>query len=39
MLASFVNFIFLTIAAKPPDREHHFGHGKAEHLASLIRSV
>src|ERR1043166_8756720 len=37
MLASFANFIFLTIAAKPPDADHHFGHGKAEHLAALLQ--
>src|SRR5258707_1320305 len=29
MLASFANFLFLTIAAKPPDACHHFGHCKA----------
>jgi ferrous-iron efflux pump FieF len=39
MLASFVNFVFLTVAAKPPDKEHQFGHGKAEHLASLLQGV
>ncbi|HEX3107669.1 MAG TPA: cation diffusion facilitator family transporter, partial [Thermoanaerobaculia bacterium] len=39
MLASFANFIFLTIAAKPPDEGHHFGHGKAEHLAALLQGT
>jgi ferrous-iron efflux pump FieF len=39
MLASFANFIFLTIAAKPPDADHHFGHGKAEHLAALLQGA
>jgi ferrous-iron efflux pump FieF len=39
MLASFANFIFLTIAAKPPDADHHFGHGKAEHLAALLQGT
>lgn len=39
MLASFANFVFLTIAAKPPDKEHQFGHGKAEHLATLMQGV
>jgi ferrous-iron efflux pump FieF len=38
-LASFANFIFLTIAAKPPDEDHQFGHGKAEHLAALLQGV
>jgi len=39
MLASFANFVFLTIAAKPPDEDHPFGHGKAEHLAALMQGV
>jgi ferrous-iron efflux pump FieF len=39
MLASFANFVFLTIAAKPADADHHFGHGKAEHLASLLQGA
>ena len=38
-LASFANFVFLTIASKPPDEEHPFGHGKAEHLAALLQGV
>ena len=38
-LASFANFIFLTIAAKPPDDDHQFGHGKAEHLAALLQGA
>ncbi len=38
-IASFANFIFLTVAAKPPDDDHHFGHGKAEHLAALLQGV
>ena len=37
--ASFVNFVFLTIAAKPPDEGHPFGHGKAEHLAALTQGA
>lgn len=38
-LASFVNFLFIRIAEKPPDEDHPFGHGKAEHLASLFQGV
>jgi len=38
-LASFANFVFLLIAAKPPDEDHHFGHGKAEHLAALLQGA
>lgn len=39
MLASFANFVFLRLAAKPPDEGHPFGHGKAEHLASMLQGV
>jgi ferrous-iron efflux pump FieF len=38
-LASFANFLFLTVAAKPPDADHPFGHGKAEHLAALLQGA
>jgi cation diffusion facilitator family transporter len=27
------------VAVRPPDREHHYGHGKAEHLAALGESA
>jgi cation diffusion facilitator family transporter len=27
------------VAIRPPDREHHYGHGKAEHLAALGESA
>ena len=39
MLASFANFVFLTVAAKPPDEDHQFGHGKAEHLAAMLQGA
>ena len=39
MLASFANFLFITLAAKPPDESHQFGHGKAEHLAMMLQGV
>lgn len=38
-LASFVNFVLLTVAAKPPDEDHPFGHGKAENLAAMFQGV
>jgi cation diffusion facilitator family transporter len=37
--ASFANFLFLTVAAKPPDEDHQFGHGKAENLAMLLQGA
>lgn len=39
VLASFANFVFLTIAAKPADEGHPFGHGKAEHLSALLQGM
>lgn len=39
VLASFANYVFLTVAAKPADDDHPFGHGKAEHLAALLQGV
>ena len=33
--ASLANLIAVRQALVPPDREHRFGHGKAEPLASL----
>src|SRR5260370_32085880 len=39
MLASFANFIFLTVAARPPDEDQPFGHGKAEHLATPLHGA
>jgi ferrous-iron efflux pump FieF len=38
-LASFANFLFLTVAAKPADEDHQFGHGKAEHLAAMLQGA
>lgn len=38
-LASFANFLFLTVAAQPPDEGHQFGHGKAEHLAAMLQGL
>jgi ferrous-iron efflux pump FieF len=37
--ASFVNLIAVRQATMPPDREHRFGHGKAEPLAVLGQSA
>ena len=37
--ASTVNFFAIRHAATPADREHRFGHGKAEPLAAATRGV
>jgi cation diffusion facilitator family transporter len=37
LLASLATFFAVRYAASPPDREHRFGHGKAEAFASLFQ--
>ena len=34
LVAAIVALAMLTLAASPPDDEHHFGHGKAEYFSS-----
>lgn len=36
IVGSFVILFGVRIAAKPPDEEHPYGHGKAENIASII---
>src|SRR3954447_3813039 len=35
LVAALLTFLALRVAIRPPDREHPYGHGKAEHLAAL----
>lgn len=37
--ASIINLIAVSIALKPADEDHHYGHGKAEQLAALAQSA
>lgn len=39
VMASGVNFVAIRYALQPPDKEHRFGHGKAEDLATLAQST
>lgn len=39
LLAACVAFWALSLAAKPPDAEHPFGHGKAEYFSSGLESA
>ena len=34
-LANIIGIVGIAVAARPPDREHHFGHGRYETLASM----
>ncbi len=38
LIASLATFFAVRYAAAPPDREHRFGHGKAEAFASLVQA-
>lgn len=39
LFASGINFFLIRYALKPADKEHRFGHGKAESLAALAQSA
>jgi cation diffusion facilitator family transporter len=39
LAAGIVAFAMLTIAARPPDKEHPFGHDKAEYFSSFIEGA
>lgn len=39
VMASTINFIAVRYALQPPDKEHRFGHGKAEDLATLAQTT
>src|SRR3954454_4249130 len=35
LVAALLTLFAVRVAVRPPDREHQYGHGKAEHLAAL----
>ena len=39
IISSTINFIALQYALQPPDKEHRFGHNKAEDLATLLQAL
>ncbi len=39
IVAAIVTLIALVIASKPPDREHAYGHSKAEYLSSGVEGI
>lgn len=38
IIASLINFVAVRAAARPPDEDHAYGHGKAESLAGLAQA-
>lgn len=39
LVAALATLIAVTIAARPPDRDHRFGHGKAEALSAMFQVI
>jgi cation diffusion facilitator family transporter len=39
LIAALLTLFAVRLAVRPADREHHYGHGKAEHLAALAESA
>ena len=39
LVAALLTFLALRVAIRPADREHPYGHGKAEHLAALAEGA
>jgi cation diffusion facilitator family transporter len=39
LVAALLTLFAVRVAVRPPDHEHHYGHGKAEHLAALAESA
>jgi len=37
--AAVITFFSVKVAARPPDRDHHYGHAKAENLSALAEAV
>ena len=38
-LTDIIALIFIRISGKPQDKDHHYGHGKFETLASVVMAV
>src|SRR5690349_14341814 len=39
LIAALLTLFAVRLAVRPADREHHYGHGKAEHLGALGESA
>jgi len=38
LMAAVITYVAIVLAAKPPDREHQYGHGKIENLSALVET-
>jgi cation diffusion facilitator family transporter len=39
LIAAVVTYIAVRVSGRPPDSEHHYGHGKVENLSALIETL
>ena len=39
LIAAIVTFLAVRVSGRPPDSEHHYGHGKVENLSALIETL
>ena len=39
LVAALLTLFAVRVATRPPDEQHHYGHGKAEHLGALAESA
>jgi cation diffusion facilitator family transporter len=39
LVAAVITFFAVRISDKPPDRDHHFGHGKVENLSAFVETI
>jgi cation diffusion facilitator family transporter len=39
LIAAVITYVAITVAAKPPDEEHRYGHGKIENVSALVETL
>ena len=39
LIAAVVTFLAVRVSGRPPDSQHHYGHGKVENLSALIETL
>ncbi len=39
LVAAIVTYVAVRVSGRPPDSEHHYGHGKVENLSALIQTL
>jgi len=39
LVAALITYISVRISDRPPDRDHHYGHGKVENLSAFVETI